>query len=81
MKFVDVAKPDWLKLAVDSHISTLELLSGNTIPEPLIGTFVLTMCLRFLRAVFGCDDVEAAKMLVQYTIAKKDTMDRIFDGN
>ena len=81
MKFVEVAKPDWLKLAVESHISTLDLLSRNVIPEPLIGMFVITMCLRFLRAVYGTDDIEASRLLMQFVIARKDTMDRIFDGN
>ena len=67
---IDVQHPDWLKDAVTQHRLTLRLLAESKIPEPLIGWFIVTMCLRFLRCVYG-SDVDAVHALTQYVMNKE----------
>lgn len=64
---IPVARQDWLDVAVSEHVRTMKLLRASKVPEVLIGSFVVTMCRRLLRCVYG-SDLEAACALRKMVI-------------
>ena len=70
MTRIKVEHPDWLESAVDDHLTTLRLLKENKIPDVLIGQFVVTMCMRFLRSIYG-DDLSSALAVRQWVLDRE----------
>jgi hypothetical protein len=52
---VKVEQPEWLAEAIPSVLQSLRLIQQGSVPEALIGRFILTDCKRLLRSVYGSD--------------------------
>lgn len=64
---IPVAHPDWLQQAIKDEVQKLRLIGNGTVPDVLVGRFVVVGCRRLLRCVYG-SDLEVAAALRQMVI-------------
>ncbi len=67
---VEVKHRNWLDAAVKDHKATLALIESRRLPATLTGSFVVTMCLHFLRCVYG-SDLESLHAIHEIVMAKE----------
>ncbi len=67
---VEVKHRDWLDSAIKDHRKTFDIIESDRLPHVLTGSFVVTMCLRLLRCVYG-SDLDSLHALNQIIMAQE----------